>query len=117
MAMVGLQGVMVPETARRAALGQIFTPATVADLAIALALEGRDAAAHRLHPACGDGVFLARAAARGARASGIEIDPRTAATARSHTTADVEVADFLTLGPPRVLFDAVIGNPPYVRQE
>ena len=108
---------MAPEIARREALGQVYTPAPVADLAIALALENSGAGARVLDPACGDGVFLARAAARGARAFGVEIDPRAASTARSHTTADVEVADFLTLPPPRDLFDAVIGNPPYVRQE
>ena len=108
---------MMPEIARREALGQVFTPAPVADLAIALALEARAAGARVLDPACGDGVFLARVSARGARALGVEIDPRTASTARSHTTADVEVADFLTLAPPAVLFDAVVGNPPYVRQE
>src|SRR5262249_1574283 len=120
----GVEGGMVPEIARRAALGQVFTPAPVADLAITLALEGlaledRGARARVrvLDPACGDGVFLARAALRGARGFGVGIAPRAGAMARSHTTADVEVADFLTLAPPAVLFDAVIGNPPYVRQE
>jgi adenine-specific DNA-methyltransferase len=108
---------MLPLGARRAVLGQIFTPAPVADLAIALALEKRGAGARVLDPACGDGVFLARATARGAHAFGVEIDPRTALAARSHPSAAVKVADFLTLAPPARLFDAVIGNPPYVRQE
>ena len=50
---------------------------------------GAGARVRILDPACGDGVFLARAAARGAHAVGVEIDPHTASTARSHTTADV----------------------------
>jgi SAM-dependent methyltransferase len=94
-------------------LGQVFTPAPVAELVLSLALEGQAAGARVLDPACGDGVFLARAAARGARPSGVEIDPSTAARARG----PVLVADFMSLPPPAQPFDAVIGNPPYVRQE
>jgi hypothetical protein len=96
-----------------ALLGQVWTPAPVADLLLALALEGQPDGARVLDPACGDGVFLERAAARGARASGVEVDAATAASARG----DVQVADFLALPPPDLPFDAVVGNPPYVRQE
>jgi SAM-dependent methyltransferase len=95
------------------ALGQVFTPAPVADLVLALALDGQPGGARILDPACGDGVFLARAAARGALARGVEIDPALAARA----PGDVAVADFLDLPPPETPFDAVVGNPPYVRQE
>src|SRR5262249_11409092 len=102
-----------------AALGQVFTPAPVADLVLSLALgEGR-AGARVLDPSCGDGVFLARANARGLVAHGVELEPRLAAAARERAAGpvQVEVADFLALPPPKEPFDAVIGNPPYVRQE
>ena len=120
-----------------AALGQVFTPSPLADLVLAIAVDlqrgpqrgpqpgserERRAPAERvpvrvLDPACGDGVFLARAAARGLSADGVEIDPVAAAAARARTTGRVMVADFLRLPPPAVPFDVVVGNPPYIRQE
>ncbi len=97
----------------RAELGQVLTPAPVADLVLALALDGMPRDARVLDPACGDGVFLARAAARGARAAGVEIDPALAAAAAAH--GDVRCGDFFAVPPAE--HDAVVGNPPYVRQE
>lgn len=98
-------------------LGQVFTPAPVADLVLALALEG--GARTVLDPACGDGVFLERAVAAGiapAALSGWEVDPAAAAAARARVAAArVITGDFL--GAAVAEFDAVVGNPPYVRQE
>ena len=97
----------------RADLGQVLTPAPVADLVLSLALDGLPRGARVLDPACGDGVFLARASARGAVAAGIEIDPALAAAAAAH--GDVRCGDFFAAAP--IEHDAVVGNPPYVRQE
>ena len=96
-------------------LGQVFTPAAVADLTLALALENAPLEARLLDPACGDGVFLARAVARGLppeQVRGVEID---AATARRVHGFRVRIGDFLTGEVEPV--DVVVGNPPYVRQE
>jgi hypothetical protein len=103
--------------AARLALGQWFTPTAVADLALALA--GVGAGMRVLDPACGDGVFLARARAAGAgEVCGIEIDAATAAAARANApAAAVEHADLFDVPAPARGFDAVVGNPPYVRQE
>jgi SAM-dependent methyltransferase len=91
-------------------LGQVFTPAAVADLTLTLALEG--GRGRVLDPACGDGVFLARGRARGVAIDGIEIDPKVA-------PPGVEIADFLATEPGAAerRYDAIVGNPPYVRQE
>lgn len=116
------------DAARRLALGQWFTPPEVADLALALALPPASPEALQelrvLDPACGDGVFLARAHARGVgRLHGIEIDEAAAAAARARVPAacihrgdlfDDAIASGML---PGMLFDAVVGNPPYVRQE
>lgn len=105
------------QPARRLELGQWFTPPEVADLALALAgCRGR-----LLDPACGDGVFLARARAAGvapARLFGVELDPAAAAAARAAVPgAHIELCDLFDLEPDAAGFDAVVGNPPYVRQE
>lgn len=97
-------------------LGQVYTPRAVADLTLALTLEGLPPSARVLDPACGDGVFLARARALGwTGVEGIEIDADAAAAARAH--GEVAVADFLDTPPPARPYDALVGNPPYVRQE
>ncbi len=106
------------QPARRLELGQWFTPPEVADLALALALPaGRGTV---LDPACGDGVFLARARAAGLSPEtlfGVEVDPAAAAAARAALPgASIEERDLFDVEPDRG-FDAVVGNPPYVRQE
>ena len=107
------------QPARRLELGQWFTPPEVADLALALA--GCPAGARVLDPACGDGVFLARARAAGVAAGqlfGVELDPAAAAAARAALPGvRVEVGDLFDVEPDRLGFDRVVGNPPYVRQE
>src|SRR5262249_50552894 len=89
----------------RADLGQVLTPPPVADLVLSLALDGFPPAARVLDPSCGDGVFLARAAARGVRAAGIEIDPALAAAAAVH--GDVRCGDFFAETPGE--HDVIVG--------
>ena len=108
------------QPARRLELGQWFTPPEVADLALALALSGvREA--RILDPACGDGVFLARARAAGVPAAnifGVEVEPAAAAAARAAMPGtSIEERDLFDLELEKAGFDAVVGNPPYVRQE
>ncbi len=111
------------DAARRLELGQWFTPPEVADFALALALPRERGNPRVLDPACGDGVFLARARAAGVAGQGlygIELDGASARAARERVpdarvyTGDLFDVDSATLGP---RFDAVVGNPPYVRQE
>jgi hypothetical protein len=107
----------VTATARRA-LGQWFTAAPVARLAIA-ALAPVTPELRVLDPTCGDGAFLAAARDAGLRRlAGIEIDAGAAACARARVAAaEIVVADLLDPGLVDRLgtFDLVIGNPPYVR--
>ena len=77
-----------------------------------------------LDPACGDGVFLARAAAAGVSPRGlcgIELDPAAAQAARAALRGStVRCADLFSLAVDEIDargFDAVVGNPPYIRQE
>jgi adenine-specific DNA methylase len=91
-----------------------------------------------LEPSCGDGIFLAAAATRlaelGSRGptiadnlTGIEIIPSEAETARSRLISRlgsgsrnvVEVGDFFAWcsRSPEASFDAVIGNPPFIRYQ
>lgn len=114
-------------TSRRHGLGQWFTPPFVADLALSQALAGAPAGARVLDPTCGDGVFLARSLAAGVQPGdvvGIDIDPAAAAEARARAPgAAVHVGDVFDAFGARWgadgagRFDAVVGNPPYVRQE
>jgi len=102
----------------RRALGQWFTAAPVARLAIA-ALAPFDTRLRVLDPTCGDGAFLAAARAGGlSRLTGVEIDRDAAATARARV-AGAEIVDGDLLAPGLVdslgTFDLVIGNPPWVR--
>ncbi|HET6611928.1 MAG TPA: N-6 DNA methylase [Kofleriaceae bacterium] len=98
---------------RRQIFGQVFTPPALAELTLSVA--GVSAGMRVLDPACGDGEFLARANSRGAQAVGFEIDPEIARLARARVPeATVRCADFTARSAlPR--FDAVVGNPPYVR--
>lgn len=108
--------------AARARLGQWFTPPHVAQLALSLAAEGADRARARvLDPACGDGAFLAAAAARGfasAHLHGVDIDPEAASACRARVPgASVRTGDLFDREAPRRGYDVVVGNPPYVRSE
>jgi SAM-dependent methyltransferase len=116
--------VLAREQAPRAALGQWFTAAPVARLAVAAA-GAIDARTRVVDPTCGDGAFLAAAHAAGARRLvGIDIDADAAAAARARLpAARIVVGDALggaasewaALAGRRAGFDVVVGNPPYVR--
>ena len=82
-------------------LGQVFTPPPIVEVMCALVQNtGRV-----LEPACGNGVFLERFP----EAFGIEVDPR-------HAPPQAEVMNFFELATDE-LFDTIIGNPPYVRNQ
>ncbi len=110
----------------RKARGAFFTPIELCRHLVDWAI--RTPADAVLEPSCGEAAFLLAAAERMSRLGpgpgqlhGVDVHPASAQQARrilagtGHTT-QIEVADFFTLTPsPR--FDAVIGNPPFVRYQ
>ena len=110
---------------RRKARGAFFTPAEITTFLSGWAI--RSGSDRVLEPSCGDGAFLAEAVERlqslGGRApiQAHELHESSAADARavlseSGHPGDVRVGDFLaTTAEP--MFDAVVGNPPYVRYQ
>ena len=104
----------------RHVLGQWFTPAPVADLALALGLDGAAAPRRVIDPTCGDGAMLARAARLlpGAELVGVELDGDAAAAARARLPgARIVDGDVLAGALDGERFDLVIGNPPWVRPD
>lgn len=99
----------------RHALGQWYTPAAVAALAVALARRGRRGLGRVLDPTCGDGAMLA--AVGDGELVGVEVDPAAAAAARQRlpraTIVEGDVLDGAVDGG----FDLVVGNPPWVRPD
>ena len=103
-------------------LGRFYTPPRVAQLALAEALGDRVAAARTWDPTCGDGGFLVQAAALGVPVEhlhGHDIDAAALGVLRQRLPgASLQHADLFELEPADLgLFDAIAGNPPYVRQE
>lgn len=113
----------------RKARGAFFTPPEVAAYIARWAVKSPEDRV--LEPACGEAEFLLAAGARlyelgvlpfdASRLHGIELHQESAAAARrlireAGFAADVRVGDFFEadLGPD---YDAVIGNPPYVRYQ
>jgi adenine-specific DNA-methyltransferase len=122
-----------PDTAElRKARGAFFTPPTLAAYVTEWAVRG--SLDRVLEPSCGEAAFLSQAAKRLAalratgdgvatpRLDGVELHESSAQTARSllaeqtDLPIDIRAADFFTLTPEPV-YDAVIGNPPYVRYQ
>lgn len=116
--------------------GGYYTSSEVAAWLCAWAI--RSPKDHILEPSCGDGVFLEAAAKRyaelGARSptianhlTGIEIVAAEAARARARLSGSlgrrardvVETADFFGWwqGSKQLAFDAVVGNPPFIRYQ
>ncbi|HEY7547523.1 MAG TPA: N-6 DNA methylase [Blastocatellia bacterium] len=107
--------------------GEHYTPAPVARLLAAFAV--RTSSDLILDPACGDGRLLAAALERkqslSPETSRVHLDlfgidrSRAAVKLASSTGAHVSCKDFFDAGPSASLppFDAVIGNPPYIRHE
>jgi len=108
-------------------LGQHATRPDVADLIASFCL--RDGAERVLDPSCGSGALLQAASRRAAflggrepQLTGVELDARLAREASQVLPgARIVQGDFLEPGLEQRLgsqrFDAVLGNPPYVRQE
>lgn len=111
----------------RKARGAFFTPPELCDYMAEWAI--RTAADHVLEPSCGEAAFLLAAAERlaqlgQAEAGGlraVELYEPSARAARALLQARgfgarVDVGDFFAVRP-EPTFDAVIGNPPYVRYQ
>ncbi|MDR2703579.1 MAG: N-6 DNA methylase, partial [Cellulomonadaceae bacterium] len=91
------------------ALGQYFTPASVAKLMVGM-LKARPADSI-LEPSCGAGVFLTELHNAGYKnVHAVEIDD----SLEFPTCFPVEVSSFVSWQAPKK-FAAVIGNPPYIR--
>lgn len=104
----------------RKARGAFFTPAAVARFIVAWAIRDVDDAI--LEPSCGEAVFLREAGRLGGhrgRLVGVELHERSAESAARSLRADGIDADILVgdfFGHEEFgAYDAVIGNPPYVR--
>jgi adenine-specific DNA methylase len=118
------------EPAERKARGAFFTPAEIAGFIADWAIRSPDD--RIFEPSCGEAVFLKSAAARlralGGRAPssrqivGVDVHEESVALARqalaaNKAHAELTVRDFFSVAPDDERFDAVIGNPPYVRYQ
>lgn len=100
----------------------MYTPPDVVDLALSLAEVTPGRRCRVLDPTCGDGAFLIRARARtGGRGAlvGFDVDDDAVRRARARVPeAAIARADLFSIPAERAGgADAVVGNPPYVRQE
>jgi adenine-specific DNA methylase len=103
--------------------GAYYTPRPIADFLTRWAV--REASDRVLDPACGDAVFLQSAAdrlgelghrGRSGQVVGFEIDRDAAAESRRAAPfAAVVETDFFAQAAETVRFDAIVGNPPYIR--
>lgn len=116
--------------ALRKARGAFFTPCELTDFLATWAIRSPENAV--LEPSCGDAAFLLSAAARleelgagrteiTARLAGVEIHDASAQNAAKRLReagffARIETVNFFDYNP-SANFDAVIGNPPYVRYQ
>lgn len=103
----------------RHALGQWYTPAAVAALAVTLAGRGRAAPGRVLDPTCGDGAMLAAARAAWPQAAlvGVEVDAAAADAARARLNAATIVVGDVLDDAVQPGFELVLGNPPWVRPD
>jgi adenine-specific DNA-methyltransferase len=118
---------MFEESAQKAR-GAFFTPPEISQFLVNWAI--RSSSDHVLEPSCGDAAFLIPAAGRlralgakqiASQLHGIDIHPPSVAGARSllkglGLAATVETGDFFDQLP-EPNFDAVVGNPPFVRYQ
>jgi adenine-specific DNA-methyltransferase len=101
-------------------LGAVYTPPRVAKALVRWAV--RAPADRVLDPSCGDGVFLTAARARLADLGnptpaclGVDVDPLAAATSGAICSDFFAWAQAAPLFGPSLVFDAVVGNPPFIR--
>lgn len=124
-----MPNLLVDSHAHRKARGAFFTPPVISRFVANWALRG--ATDSVLEPSCGEASFLLAAGDRlrelGAgglgdmRLHGVELHQASAATAQAHLAerglaAEIVVGDFFGVQP-APLYDAVLGNPPYVRYQ
>lgn len=108
--------------ALRKARGAFYTPVAVAQFIADWAVTS--SAASVLEPSCGEAVFLHQVGRRGGHSgqlAGVELHASTAAAAQdalnaAGVNATIHVGDFFRYES-EDRFDAVIGNPPYVRYQ
>ena len=103
--------------------GAYFTPRRLADFLVRWAVRGP--ADHVLEPSCGDAIFLRSAVERlrsfgeplePLQVIGFELEPETAAAARClEPSAEIIEGDFFAASPGLDRYDAIVGNPPWVR--
>jgi adenine-specific DNA methylase len=119
---------MTAEEKAQKARGAFFTPPQISQFLVDLALRSPNDSV--LEPSCGDAAFLLPAARRlmksgsqrgAAQLHGIDIHPPSISAARdlleAHgLSATLECRDFFDYQPERA-FDAVVGNPPFVRYQ
>ena len=108
--------------------GGYYTPDDLADFLVRWIAAGQPQSI--LEPSCGDGVFLARIAShlRSSAVTGFEIDEGEAQKALQRAQAldledvDIHASDFLgwaigSLNDTARRYDAVVGNPPFIRYQ
>lgn len=122
---------MADTQALRKARGAFFTPPQISRFIVDWAVRAGDNRV--LEPSCGDAGFLVSAAERlhllssseplpaAGGLHGVEVHPASAAAAAERlraigATAEIVVGDFFDVEP-CARFDAVVGNPPYVRYQ
>lgn len=130
-AVVSLPSTAIDTASLRKARGAFFTPEPLARYVTEWAI--RSVADKVLEPSCGEAAFLLSAVDRLAslhdaeehpttpHLDGVELHHASASAARdvlraAGVEADVRVGDFFTFVPTSA-YDAVIGNPPYVRYQ
>lgn len=103
-------------------LGAFYTPPELASFMVDWAVDAQNN--HVLDPSCGDAVFLQAAERRlkevgmggSARIVGVEIDEYAAKGAQARVPdAELHNQDFFDIPAGTWEFDAIVGNPPYIR--
>ncbi|MBN1867139.1 SAM-dependent DNA methyltransferase [Candidatus Sumerlaeota bacterium] len=104
---------MIASRESRKRLGQVFTPEDVARTLVRWAV--RRKTDHLLDPSCGDGRFLAHHAV----STGIELDRENARLAQERVPgATIHHTEFFTWASSTTCrFEAVAGNPPFIRYQ
>jgi type I restriction-modification system DNA methylase subunit len=127
---LALDIVALDTSAQRKARGAFFTPAEIVSFISKWAVRSRGDAV--FEPSCGEAAFLMGAGDRlrelgatramlSSQLGGVELHVPSAAAAGKRLaehglTATIATGDFVDQDP-RAAFDAVVGNPPYVRDQ
>jgi adenine-specific DNA methylase len=119
----GGYGVTAAEPTSKKRRGAYYTPRHLADFLVGWAI--RQPTDRVLDPACGDAVFLESATARleefgvhpkDGQVAGVDLNPEAVADAkRVVPQAAIVEGDFFAHEPDGSRYEAVVGNPPYIR--